>query len=190
MKFDKTDTLAVKGIAIMLMIQHHGFLAEDRFAKYDVLFTPFSQSFIVSLSSFMKICVGMYVFLSGYGLALSLKKYSPEYKLGKKQYEDYMLRRTFKLMAGYWLIYILAFIINMIYNQRPISIYFSKGIMIGAYDMLIDFSGLAYMVVYDACAVHNNFPALCGKAYEKIRSCRSSFFGRVHTKDHRLLRTA
>lgn len=153
MKFDKTDTLAVKGIAIMLMIQHHGFLADDRFAKYDVLFTPFSQSFIVSLSSFMKICVGMYVFLSGYGLALSLKKYSPEYKLGKKQYEDYMLRRTFKLMAGYWLIYILAFIINMIYNQRPISIYFSKGIMIGAYDMLIDFSGLAYLF---------RTPTLCG----------------------------
>ena len=138
MKFDKNDTLAVKGIAIMLMIQHHGFLSTDRFDKYDVLFTPFSQSFIVTLSSFMKICVGMYVFLSGYGLAISLKKYSPEYKLQKKQYEDYLFRRSFKLMAGFWLIYVLAFIINLIYNQRPISIYFSKGIARGVYDMLID----------------------------------------------------
>lgn len=153
MKFDKNDTLAVKGIAIMLMIQHHGFLSTDRFDKYDVLFTPFSQSFIVTLSSFMKICVGMYVFLSGYGLAISLRKYSPEYKLQKKQYEDYLFRRSFKLMAGFWLIYVLAFIINLIYNQRPISIYFSKGIARGVYDMLIDMSGLAYLF---------RTPTLCG----------------------------
>ena len=145
LKFDKTDTLAVKGIAIILMIQHHNFLSADRFENYIVAFTPFPQSFIVTLSSFMKICVGMYVFLSGYGLALSLKKYSPDYKLSRPQYKDYFLRRTFKLMAGFWLIYILGFVINLIYDGRPISLYFSKGIARGIFDMAVDISGLAYL---------------------------------------------
>ena len=75
MKFDKNDTLAIKGIAIMFMIQHHGFLSPDRFEGLTVSFTPFSQTFIVTISNFLKICVGMYVFLSGYGLTVSLKKY-------------------------------------------------------------------------------------------------------------------
>jgi len=145
MKFDKNDTLAIKGIAIMFMIQHHGFLSPDRFEGLTVSFTPFSQTFIVTISNFLKICVGMYVFLSGYGLTVSLKKYGNEGTLSGRQYKDYLYRRLWKLMAGFWVIYLLGFIFSIFINSRVAEIYFSKDITTGIYSIFADASGLAYL---------------------------------------------
>lgn len=145
MKFDKNDTSAIKGLAILFMMQHHNFCSLDRFDDFTVNFFPFSQSAIVTFSNFLKICVGMYVFLSGYGLTVSLKKYSSDNTLNGKQYKDYLYRRLWKLMTGYWVIYIIGFIVSMIINQRPVEVYFSKDTITGIYSILTDVSGLAYL---------------------------------------------
>ncbi len=145
MKFDKNDTSAIKGLAILFMMQHHNFCSLDRFDDFTVNFFPFSQSAIVTFSNFLKICVGMYVFLSGYGLTVSLKKYNSDNTLNGKQYKDYLYRRLWKLMAGYWVIYILGFVITLIVNQRPWEVYFGKGIITGMYSIAADISGLAYL---------------------------------------------
>ena len=65
MNFSKKDTLVIKGVAIIFMLQHHNFLTEDRFKGFDIDFFPFSQYSMVTLATVFKICVGMYVFLSG-----------------------------------------------------------------------------------------------------------------------------
>ena len=143
MSFSKDDTLAVKGIAIILMIQHHNFLSAPRFEGYTVSFFPFSQEFIVLLSNFFKICVGMYVFLSGYGLAISMKKYGNDYTLTGRQYKEYTYLRLIKLMAGYWFIFILSQIVCAITIQRQETVYFNDGIWNGIYKFFIDFLGLA-----------------------------------------------
>lgn len=145
MTFSKDDTLAVKGIAIILMIQHHNFLSADRFVGYSVDFFPFSQEFIVTLSNFFKICVGMYVFLSGYGLAMSMKKYGNDYTLTGKQYKEYTYIRLMKLMTGYWFIFILSQIVCAVTVQRQAVVYFNEGILRGIYRFFIDFSGLAHL---------------------------------------------
>lgn len=144
MKFDKNDTLSIKGIAITFMLMHHSFMSADRFSGFEVNFYPFSQYTITTLSNFLKICVGMYVFLSGYGLTVSLKKYGGA-SLSGRQYKDYLYRRIWKLMAGFWVIYLLGFIISFIMINRPVEVYFPKGASTGIYSMLIDMSGLAYL---------------------------------------------
>lgn len=143
--FDKKDTMAIKGIAILFMIQHHGFLSPDRFEGFTVDFFPFAQSTVVTFSNFLKICVGMYVFLTGYGLTVSLKKYSSDYSLRGSQYKDYLYRRLWKLMMGFWVIYVLGFIISLIVTQRPIEVYFAKDVFTGIYSIFADFTGLAYL---------------------------------------------
>ena len=145
MKFDKNDTLAVKGLAILFMIQHHGFLSPDRFEGMTVNFSPFSQLDIVTISNFLKICVGMYVFLSGYGLTISLKKYGNDGTLSGRQYKDYLYRRLWKLMTGFWVIYLLGFIFSIFINSRVETVYFSKDITTGIYSIFTDFTGLAYL---------------------------------------------
>ena len=145
MKFDKNDTLAVKGLAILFMIQHHGFLSPDRFEGMTVNFSPFSQLDIVTISNFLKICVGMYVFLSGYGLTISLKKYGNDGTLSGRQYKDYLYRRLWKLMTGFWVLYLLGFIFSIFINSRVETVYFSKDITTGIYSIFTDFTGLAYL---------------------------------------------
>ncbi len=144
-QFSKNDTLAIKGLAILAMIQHHNFLSLERFEGYDVSFFPFSQSKVIILSNFLKICVGMYVFLSGYGLAFSVRKYSSDNTLNGVQYKDYLYRRLFKLMMGYWVIYAIFFIVSWIAVSRPMTIYFTDDIFSGIYSMFIDMTGLAYI---------------------------------------------
>ena len=64
----KQDSAALKGIAILLMIFHHCFLDPSRFAGHIVSFAPFSQSAIVSLSYFSKICVGIFACEKSYAV--------------------------------------------------------------------------------------------------------------------------
>lgn len=100
----KQDSAALKGIAILLMIFHHCFLDPSRFAGHIVSFAPFSQSAIVSLSYFSKICVGIFAFISGYGLYLSAVK-QPR---SAKAVSGWTVSRLIKTMSGYWLLYFSA----------------------------------------------------------------------------------
>lgn len=42
-KFDKYNSQAIKGIAIVMMLFHHMYLSQDRFEGLNVVFTPFRQ---------------------------------------------------------------------------------------------------------------------------------------------------
>ncbi|MDD6489524.1 MAG: acyltransferase [Clostridia bacterium] len=141
MKFTKEDTLAIKGIAILLMVQHHNFGVENMASAYNISCYPFSPEFM--LSKFCKICVGIYVFLSAYGLTLSLKKYSSDTVISGRQYSLYMKTRLIKLMWGYWFIFIAAQIACAIIAQSQMKVYFSKGIYQGIYQFFLDFCGFA-----------------------------------------------
>lgn len=135
----KKDSLALKGIAILLMIFHHCFLDPGRFAGYTVSFAPFSQDFTVSLSYFSKIYVGIFAFISGYGLYLSFSKQPNT----AKSASAWTVSRTIKTMSGYWFIYILALISTWIYADLPIKTYCTDGNIRGAFYAFLDFLGLA-----------------------------------------------
>lgn len=72
--FTVKDTQKAKAVAIILMMIHHCFLAPERWEGYSVNFFPLGQDLTVKIGQFGKICVGMFVFLSGYGMLVSLKK--------------------------------------------------------------------------------------------------------------------
>ena len=146
MKFSKDDTLAIKGIAILMMIHFHGFSTENSFKNFDISFFPFSESAAVLVSNSFKVCVGMFALLSGYGLAISLKKYlNSDGTLINKGYSKYLYPRLFKLMSGYWFIFILAQIACAIITQSQAKIYFSDGIVRGIYKLILDFLGVSYL---------------------------------------------
>ena len=68
--FSKNDTLTVKGVAILIMMWHHCFLA-GRFENFNILTWPLSYGHFTTIASFFKICVSLFAFVSGYGLNLS-----------------------------------------------------------------------------------------------------------------------
>ncbi len=153
MSFSKKDTLVVKGVAIVMLIFHHCFLSPRRFAGYDVGFYPLNQDIVVELSSFFKICVGMFVFLSAYGLTYSLKKYSKDTLVSGPQYASYLNARLIKLMWGFWFVFILCQIASLFFAPQYNMAYFKKGIFQGIFNICVDFLGISWLF---------NSPMLCG----------------------------
>lgn len=105
--FGKNDTLLVKGVAILMMIYHHCFLDEERFAGHEVIPTPLSMEMLMNTSNFCKLCVALFVFLSAYGMTISLKKMKPDMQLSASEFTSYTKKRYFNLMQG-WL-FVFAF---------------------------------------------------------------------------------
>lgn len=140
MQFTKNDTNIVKGAAIIMMMLHHCFLAPERYAGYEIEFGPVGEGYTVLVSAFFKICVAVFVFLSGYGISISLSRIDFN---DTKQCTNQIKKRMLSLMSGYWFIYILSLIAVLIIDISMFrvykSVYFPNSIIFA----VTDFLGLA-----------------------------------------------
>ncbi|MDE6025507.1 MAG: acyltransferase [Lachnospiraceae bacterium] len=153
MKFSKNDTQAVKGLAICMMLFHHLFLAASRFEGFDVDFAPFGEENVVEFAATFKVALSMFVFLSGYGLFLSYNNLAKKGVDGQKS-GKWCIVRLFKLMSGFWCIYIICFVWTMLIDRLPIEKYYrGKGLIRGTMYCLFDFFGFSDLL---------ETPTLCG----------------------------
>ena len=69
MTFTKNDTLVAKGVATILLLVHHLFYTTNNDFSAFIM----SKEGWVDLAKIGKICVAMFLILSGYGLSISWK---------------------------------------------------------------------------------------------------------------------
>lgn len=143
MKFTKEHTMQMKGIAIIILLFHHCFLNAQRWATvpyeklattkgwgyYPISFAPFSSHTIQYLASFSKICVAMFVFMTGYGMWVS---YESQKK--KTTMSNYIKKRMVTLMTGFLIIFVVTEVLA-IPTGRFIEVYGH------------DFSSVVYMII-------------------------------------------
>ena len=143
MKFTKEHTMQMKGIAIIILLFHHCFLNAQRWATvpyeklattkgwgyYPISFAPFSSHTIQYLASFSKICVAMFVFMTGYGMWVS---YESQKK--KTTMSNYIKKRMVTLMTGFLIIFAVTEILA-IPTGRFIEVYGH------------DFRSVVYMII-------------------------------------------
>lgn len=143
MKFTKEHTMQMKGIAIIILLFHHCFLNAQRWATvpyeklattkgwgyYQISFAPFSSHTIQYLASFSKICVAMFVFMTGYGMWVS---YESQKK--KTTMSNYIKKRMVTLMTGFLIIFVVTEILA-IPTGRFIEVYGH------------DFRSVVYMII-------------------------------------------
>ena len=143
MKFTKEHTMQMKGIAIIILLFHHCFLNAQRWATvpyeklattkgwgyYPISFAPFSSHTIQYLASFSKICVAMFVFMTGYGMWVS---YESQKK--KTTMSNYIKKRMVTLMTGFLIIFVVTEILA-IPTGRFIEVYGP------------DFRSVVYMII-------------------------------------------
>ena len=144
-EFGKNNTLALKGIAIIMMIFHHCFLYTQTFKGFDVSFFPFNQGTGVQLSQFFKICVSFFAFITGYGLMISYNKDIEDkgYSDKGKEVSKWTIKRLMKTLSGYWLIAILSLIICQLIDGSVTTELFKSGIMKGIFTTILNLLGLA-----------------------------------------------
>lgn len=143
MKFTKEHTMQMKGIAIIILLFHHCFLNTQRWATvpyeklattkgwgyYPISFAPFSSHTIQYLASFSKICVAMFVFMTGYGMWVS---YESQKK--KTTMSNYIKKRMVTLMTGFLIIFVVTEVLA-IPTGRFIEVYGH------------DFRSVVYMII-------------------------------------------
>ena len=135
----KNDSVAIKGIAIILMLLHHLYVEPGRFEMYDVSFAPFTEGSVIIISRLAKMCVCMFAFITGYGLLKSISRV----QLDKNNVTKWSISRLIKMLSGFWFVYVVSFIVTFILNRLPVTQYFQGRISEGLVYILIDFLGLA-----------------------------------------------
>lgn len=96
MIINKEQSNFIKGIAVILMMFHHLFAYSDRWPENLPISWLFSSFYIEQyIGLFGKYCVPIFLFLSGYGFAVSKKENDSKY----------YLRKIFRFFIAYWLVF-------------------------------------------------------------------------------------
>lgn len=101
--FDVGATDACKGVALVLLLWHHLFYVHPEYGRL-----------VHGSAQLAKVCVAMFVLLSGYGLAASLKP-------GTTTLLAFYRRRLARLYLNYWLIAGIFIAIGTLSGLRPLA---------------------------------------------------------------------
>lgn len=93
------DTNVLKGIALLFLLIHHLFYIDN--GLYDEV-TIAGRGVVQTIGLWSKVCVAIFVFLSGYGLTVQAEK-----KGGVGDIARFYWRRFTKLMLNYWFIWLI-----------------------------------------------------------------------------------
>lgn len=133
--FSKEDSLAVKGVAILMMLWHHCLGIENLTANP----WPLETSQILHIAVFCKICVSFFAFISGYGLWWS---YQVE-KGSERRPAKWIVRRLIHTFSGYWFVVFWPWIICGAINGWTYQWYpFEESPLLGLWTMFMDLLGL------------------------------------------------
>lgn len=142
--FDKRQTNIAKGVALLLLLWHHLFYNDPN--NYDMfvsLFNVKGMPIECLIANFCKVCVAIFLFLSGYGLYKSYNSYltilkNSNNRASVKNDLIYIKNHLLKLLSQYWFVYIIFVSMGFAFGRNPIQIY--KGNFLY---FILDFFGLA-----------------------------------------------
>ena len=135
--FSKEVSLALKGLAVIMLLFHHCYGKEKLYEKYVIDFYPFERQAVIDFAGCLKICVSIFAFITGYGLYL-------HYENNKEDPTKWMAKRYLKTFSGYWIIWILcAIVFQCIDNRYWYTFFKDTEIHTGMMNVFLDFTGLA-----------------------------------------------
>lgn len=111
----KRQSGMLQGIAILLMMYHHFFLNPEELAL-----TYQNPELVKSMAWFGKICVGMFAFVSGYGMfhVFAGQEKTDFFTDLKWEYKE-VLHRLFAVLGKYWYVLFLFKGIDYIFRKEP-----------------------------------------------------------------------
>lgn len=101
--FTKEHTNIAKGFAIILMLIYHLFENRESVVELGVNFAPLNEELFFMISKFGNVCVSIFVFLTAYGIAVSILN---QKDITMKEAFAQACKRFFKLMFHFVLLYI------------------------------------------------------------------------------------
>lgn len=105
-----SQTSSLKGIALIALLVHHLFYL--RTGKYDDIHLTGDLYLFNQIGLVCKVCVALFVFLSGYGLTVVADR------TGSINNRVFYVRRFTKLMSNYWLIWLFFVPVGIFFMGR------------------------------------------------------------------------
>ena len=122
------DTMVLKGVALLLLLCHHIFYEGHDFEDIYIGQIPLIQTFGMQ----SKLCVAIFVFLSGYGLTSGAMKSG-----GILNLFGFYRKRYVKLMVNFWLIWLLFVPLGVfVFNRTFPEVYGEHYVLRVATDLL------------------------------------------------------
>lgn len=129
------DTNVLKGVAILLLLLHHCLYTGEGYNDIVIHGHPVFQN----IGEFSKLCVALFVFLSGYGLTAKTMKDG-----GIGNLWNFYRHRYMKLMLNYWVIYLLFVPMGILFFHRTFPAVYGENWRLKAF---VDFLGLHQAVI-------------------------------------------
>lgn len=145
--FSKEDSIALKGLAIIMLVLFHTFGETSRFEGFPIDFSPFAQNTVVDVAHLCRICVSIFAFITGFGLLRSVARAAENNSI-----REWVVRRLIKTLSGFWFVFVICNIVSFLIDRRPVEVYFSQTTTAGVFYVINDFLGLANIL---------NTPTLC-----------------------------
>ncbi len=151
--FDKRQTNIAKGVALLMLLWHHLFYnSSENYSLYTSVF-PFRITGVPIeslIADFCKVCVAIFLLLSGYGLYRSYSSYYEQNavngKLPKNKIVVYIKNHLISLLSSYWFIFIVFVPLGLFFGRSFLTYYGLNPLY-----YLADFLGLSFLFFeYDA----------------------------------------
>lgn len=115
-RITQNETQIVKAFAIMAMIAHHLFYEHPEFGNA-----------VVSIGIAGKVCVALFVFLSGYGMAVSFPPKNNNRSNAIRTHFFVLCRRYTKFFLNYWFVFFITVPMGVFIFGRPLEAAYGEG---------------------------------------------------------------
>lgn len=139
--FTKKDTAICKGIAVLMMLFHHLFNEYGEYWGHPVDYWPLTGDQVTTIALICKVCVAVFVFITGFGLAASYRHSFGDNTPSMRDAAAFSISRWWKLMSEFWPIFVLALVCSPL-GRNPLAVY-GGGVRTVLSSGVIDFLGLA-----------------------------------------------
>lgn len=145
MTFDKRQTNIAKGVAVLLLLWHHLFYNDPKnYGKFISILKIDNVPIECVIAGSCKVCVAIFLLLSGYGLYRSYQNICngtiENKRINVKKDCKFVWNHWIKMMSGYWFIYIIFVPMGLLFGRSFLTYYGLNPIY-----YLTEFFGLTYL---------------------------------------------
>ncbi|MCD7760605.1 MAG: hypothetical protein LUH16_02335 [Clostridiales bacterium] len=144
--FEKYASNCLKGIAIIMLLYHHCFRNSGLYSSYEIVFL-LPERYVVYIATFCKVCVGVFAFISAYGLTKKMMTLPTDqpHTLSTSVW-NVMSSRLVKLLAAFIFVFLLTDLFALFLGPERLVAKYGELSLQSVQYWLLDLFGLAELL--------------------------------------------
>lgn len=143
-EFTRFHSNVCKGLAVLMLLFHHLFNDYPEYEGHVVDYFPLTGDQVTSIALLCKLCVAVFVFITGYGLASTFRARYEGQTTSAGELGRFAITRWWNLMARFWPVFVLALVCGPL-GRSPLDVY-GPGIRATLAQGIVDALGLANLM--------------------------------------------